>query len=178
MTDPIGERIAAGAFKEAVSLCARTYSAPLGRLCMAMLGNQAEAEEAMQETLLVAHRAMAQFRGEGHVFAWLATIARRICARRLESRANRADRLELVHDASIGDTPLDQVERTRAARDVRRALAELKPSEREVVVLRYQAGLSFREVAEVCGIEEAAARKRASRALVHLRHLLSDEVDR
>jgi RNA polymerase sigma-70 factor, ECF subfamily len=178
VNDPIGERIAAGAFKEAVSLCARSYSAPLGRLCMAMLGNQAEAEEAMQETLLVAHRSMAQFRGEGHVFAWLATIARRICARRLEARAHRVERLELVHDASGPDSPFDQVERTRAARDVRQALASLKPSEREVVILRYQAGLSFREVADVCGIEEAAARKRASRALVHLRDLLSDEVDR
>jgi RNA polymerase sigma-70 factor (ECF subfamily) len=43
------------------------------------------------------------------------------------------------------------------------------------VVLRYESDLSFREVAEACGIEEAAARKRVSRALERLREVLSDE---
>ena len=57
---------------------------------------------------------------------------------------------------------------------LRNALAELKPSEREAVVLRYDAGLSFREVAAACGVDEAAARKRVSRALSRLRASLAE----
>ena len=56
----------------------------------------------------------------------------------------------------------------------RNALAQLKPSEREAVVLRYDAGMSFREVAVACGVDEAAARKRVSRALIRLRESLAD----
>jgi RNA polymerase sigma-70 factor (ECF subfamily) len=63
-------------------------------------------------------------------------------------------------------------ERAQRARD---ALAKLKPSEREAVVLRYQAELSFREVAAACGVDEAAARKRVSRALSRLRADLGEE---
>jgi RNA polymerase sigma-70 factor (ECF subfamily) len=42
------------------------------------------------------------------------------------------------------------------------------------VTLRYEAGLSFREVAVACGVDEAAARKRVSRALSRLRERLSE----
>jgi RNA polymerase sigma-70 factor (ECF subfamily) len=78
--------------------------------------------------------------------------------------------LHLVHDASAsradaGDLALEK-ERARRARE---ALAKLKPSEREAVVLRYDAGLGFRELALACGIDEATARKRVSRALARLR---------
>ena len=56
-----------------------------------------------------------------------------------------------------------------AAQRARDALAKLKPSEREAVVLRYEGELSFRELAAACGVDEAAARKRVSRALSRLR---------
>jgi RNA polymerase sigma-70 factor (ECF subfamily) len=56
------------------------------------------------------------------------------------------------------------------------ALDELKPSERDAVLLRYEAGLSYREISEACGIDEAAARKRTSRALAELRTLVKREV--
>ena len=68
------------------------------------------------------------------------------------------------------------MEARRRAQLVRGALEELKPSDRESVVLRYQAGLSYREIGEVCGMDEAAVRKRTSRALAKMRTLLKDEV--
>lgn len=177
--DPIAERIRAGAHREAAALCARAHAQALGRLCMAMLGSQAEADEAVQETLLAAHDAMPGYRGEGTVRAWLFGIARRTCARRVEARDRQERRLRLVHDASADARLPDEAlaARRRAAR-VRQALEQLRPSEREALVLRYEAGLSFKEIGVACGIDEAAARKRASRALVAMRALLGDEVDR
>ncbi len=71
--------------------------------------------------------------------------------------------------------PDEVLEAQRRAERVRDALGQLKPSERDAVVLRYTSGLGYREIGEACGIDEAAARKRVSRALARMRSLLSDE---
>src|SRR6185437_2410324 len=73
--------IASGQHREALAACARTYALPLGRLCMAFTGSQAESEELVQETLLAAFDAFPQYRGEGTVRAFLFGIARRLCGR-------------------------------------------------------------------------------------------------
>jgi RNA polymerase sigma-70 factor (ECF subfamily) len=177
--DPIAGLIVAGRYREALVLCTRTHAASMGRLCMALLGDAAEAEEALQESLVGAYHAMNGYRGEGSVRAWLHGIARRQCARRLTMRVRRERRLRLVHDASALGAPLpdEELERRRRGERVREALDELKPTDREALLLRYESGLSFSEIALVQSIDEAAARKRASRALARLRTLLI-EVDR
>ena len=173
-SEAIGALISAGQHREALGRCAKAYSGPLGRLCMALTGSQAEAEELVQETLIAAFDAFPSFRFEGSVRSWLYGIARRICGRHNEMKHRRAARLRLVHDTGRGaDAGELAIERERAVR-ARTALAALKPSEREAVVLRYDAGLSFREVALACGVDEAAARKRVSRALMRLRESLAD----
>lgn len=175
--DAIAVRIQNGAYRDAIAMCAAEHGAALGRLCMAMLGDQGEAEETVQEALLAAHDAMASYRGDGSVRAWLCGIARRLCARRIETRVRRERRLRLVQGPSNdGAQPDDAAEKSRRALLVRTALEGLKPSERDAVLLRYEAGLSYREIAAACGIDEAAARKRASRALARLRDALKDEV--
>jgi len=167
--------IAKGQHREALARCARSYAMPLGRLCMAFTGSQAESEELVQETLLAAFDAFPQFRADGSVRAWLFGIARRICGRHIEMRSRREARLRLVHDTSRSrDAGELALERERAER-ARAALAKLKPSEREAVVLRYEGELSFRELATACGVDEAAARKRVSRALARLRADLGEE---
>lgn len=167
--------IAGGDYRGALTRCAHAYASALGRLCMAFTGSQAESEELVQETLLAAYDGFPQFRAEGSVRAWLFGIARRICGRHAEMRARRDARLRLVHDTRRGaDAGELALERERAER-ARAALAKLKPSEREAVVLRYEAGLSFRELALACGVDEAAARKRVSRALARLRAELGEE---
>ncbi len=175
--DPIVALIRAGDARQAIAACAREHGSVLGRLCMALLGSQAEAEEAVQEALLAAYDAFPSYRGEGSVRGWLLGIARRICARRLAKRARRQRRLELIHDAQAQSRLPDELaERRRHGRRVRDALANLKPTEREAVLLRYGSELSYREIAHICGIDEAAARKRTSRALMKLRALLSKKV--
>jgi RNA polymerase sigma-70 factor (ECF subfamily) len=176
--DPVLRAIQARAYRDATALAARLHGPALGRLCMAMLGSQAEADECAQEVLLAAHDGMGEFRGEGTVRAWLFGIARRMCAKRLEMRGRRERRLRLVHDAE-GDArlPDEVVESRRRAQRVRDALEELKPSERDAVTMRYQAGLDYAEIAVACGIDEAAARKRVSRGLARMKALLA-EVER
>lgn len=174
-TDPIASWIAAGDHRRAITECARLYGVPLGRLCMAFTGCQAEAEELVQETLIAAYDGLGTWRGEGSVKSWLFGIARRMSGRHTEMKNRRQARLRLVHDTERGPGAEElSLERERAEQ-ARSALASLKPSEREAVTLRYEAGLSFREVAAACGVDEAAARKRVSRALSRLRERLSEE---
>lgn len=176
--DPILGLIRAGAYRDAIASAAREHGPSIGRLAMAMLGSQAEAEEVAQEVLIAAHDAFPDFRGEGTVRAFLFGIARRMCAKRLEIRGRRERRLRLVHDADaeVG-LPDALVEQRRRAVRVRAAIEELKPSERDAVVMRYEAGLEYGEIGAALGIDEPAARKRVSRGLAHLKELLS-EVER
>lgn len=177
--DPIAVLIGEGRHRDAVAACARAHGASVGRLCMTLLGSQAEAEETAQEVLLAAHDAMGGYRGEGTVRAWLYGIARRKCARKLETRVRRERRLRLVHDASVdAELPDQALEARRRAERVRAALERLKPTERDALALRYQSGLAYREIGDACGIDEVAARKRVSRALSKMRGFLKDEVER
>jgi RNA polymerase sigma-70 factor (ECF subfamily) len=172
--DPIAVMIQEGRHRDALTTCVRTHGAVIGRLCMALLGSQADADEATQETLLRAHRGMATFRGEGTVKAWLCGIARHVCAHALETRRRGRQLLEVVPPPD--EHGPDELARRQHARTLRDALERLKPTEREAVVLRYVADLSHREIATACNIDEAAARKRTSRALARLRSVLPHEV--
>jgi RNA polymerase sigma-70 factor, ECF subfamily len=170
--DPILALLQQGQHREALAACAREHGHVLGRTCMALLGSQADADEAVQETLLRAHRAMPTYRGEGTIKAWLCGIARHVCAHMLETRRRSRElggALVAVPDDAQGRDMLATRQRARAVRD---GLAHLKPSERDMLVLRFVAGLSSREIAIACNLDEAAARKRVSRALSRLRSVV------
>ena len=175
IADPIVVLVREGRYRDALAACAHAHGAILGRLCMALLGSQADADEATQETLLRAHRGMANYRGEGSIKAWLCGIARHVCAHTLEIRRKGRELLEGVPSPANAEER-DELARRQRARALRDALAQLKPTEREAVVLRYVAGLSHREIAIACNLDEAAARKRISRALARLRSVMPDEV--
>jgi RNA polymerase sigma-70 factor (ECF subfamily) len=171
--DPIALLLQQGRHHEALATCAREHGRVLGRLCMALLGSQADADEATQETLLRAHRGMATYRGEGSIKAWLCGIARHVCAHMLETRRKRRELAEL---AVVPEPGSDAYALHARARALREALEQLKPSERDVIVLRYVAGLSAREIATIIQLDEPAARKRISRALARLRSVVPGDL--
>jgi RNA polymerase sigma-70 factor (ECF subfamily) len=156
----------------AAALLVAMHGAALGRACMALLGSQSEAEDALQETLLAALDGLESFRNEGTLRAWLLSIARRRCARRLEARSRER---ELRQSLSVEATTNAAAERLSMARRARALLERIRPTEREALVLRFAAELSFREVGQACGIDEATARKRVSRGLGRLRALLGED---
>jgi RNA polymerase sigma-70 factor (ECF subfamily) len=157
--------------ERAATLLVEEHARVVGRFCMALLGSQSEAEDALQETLVAALDGLESFRGEGSLRAWLLTIARRCCARRLELRARER---ELRQNLAVPEATAS-AERLSMARRARQLLGEIRPTEREALILRFAAELSFREVGQACGIDEAAARKRVSRGLARLRSLLGED---
>jgi RNA polymerase sigma-70 factor, ECF subfamily len=168
---PILQALAARDSERAASLLVEQHAKAIGRACMALLGSQGEAEDVLQETLLAALDGLESFRGDGTLRAWLLSVARRRCARRLEARARERD---LKQSLPAPDAAAS-AERASMARRARQLLDEVRPTEREALVLRFAADLSFREVGQACGIDEAAARKRVSRGLARLRSLLGED---
>ena len=123
--DPIVALMHEGRHRDALAACARTHGPILGRLCMALLGSQADADEATQETLLRAHRAMATYRAEGTIKAWLCGIARHVCAHMLETRRRQRELLEVVPiEAEARDVFAGAPPRARDPRRARQAQAE------------------------------------------------------
>ena len=169
------ELILAGRFRDALAACVREHGAALGRYCMAVLGNQREAEEAVQQTLGMAYDAMPFWEGEGKVRTWLFGLARRICIRRVEARTSLPPG-PMYGDEAGGEAAMSEEmkrKRTRALK-VRYMLSRLKPAERDVVILRYHSGLSYAEIADICVSDEEEIRKQASRALLRLREFVRE----
>ncbi len=144
------------------------HAPAIGRVCMALLGSQHEAEAALRETRLAELPDAASASGED-VRARLFGAARRSCARRLEARACER---KAVTGGVTRATDAAFVSVSRRAREL---LSELRPTEREALVLRLVGGLSLDELARVCGIDAAAAQARVSRGLLRLRALLREE---
>jgi RNA polymerase sigma-70 factor, ECF subfamily len=152
----------------AAELLVSAHAAALGRTCMALLGSQAEAEEALRNTLLAVLDGSQAYRGVGTLRAHLYGVARRRCARRLTERLpERAYERELE---GSGRAAADGSEgAASSATEVRRRLRGIRPTEREALVLHFTAGLDLGEVAAACGVDRAAAEDRVSRGLARLR---------
>ena len=181
-------RIAAGD-RVAFEHLMRLHNRRLYRLARAMLRDDAEAEDALQEAYLAAHRAMGGFRGDASLATWLARLVRNECLGRLRRQARRHNVVPMVALDGEVEREVDMTQaRDTAAPDrmlVRaemRALLERKldalPDDfRAAFVLRAVEELSVEEAAHVLGIPEATVRSRHFRARGMLRESLAREVD-
>jgi RNA polymerase sigma-70 factor, ECF subfamily len=138
----------------------------VGQVCLALLGSQREAEEVLRETLAEALRPTRDGARDNVTRVSLLGEARRRCARRLESRP--AGERRSLSDASA--SPGSEPSRARAL------LAQLKPTEREALVLSSVGELELSRVALACGADEATVVQRISRGLVHICENLGEEL--
>lgn len=136
-----------------------------------VLGDRTEAEDAVQEALVLAWRAWPRLRDATRFEAWFDRILVNVCYERLRGR-RRAP-----HEALSPDAPLDRdAFASTIARDaVARALHTLTPEQRIVVVLRYWRDLSIEEIAERVRIPSGTVRSRLHYALRTLRSELDDQ---
>ncbi|HET6909426.1 MAG TPA: SigE family RNA polymerase sigma factor [Mycobacteriales bacterium] len=139
----------------------------LQRLAHAIAGGAAEAEDAVQEALIRVYMAWPRIRRRDAVDAY----TRRVLVRELMSR--RRQRLARPTGAMLSEPSMVSADAGIAERDVlRRALLQLPPRQRAVVVLRFLEDLSEAQTAEALGISPGAAKTHASRGLTRLRELL------
>ena len=142
-----------------------------------MTGNRAVAEEQVQEALLSAWRGIRGFRRGSPVKPWLVRIL--VNAVLAQQRRLRVPTVQLdgnePREADITYTdPAETLDALENRLVLRRAIAGLSPDHRQVVTLRYFAGLTVPEVARSLGIREGTVKSRLHRALALLRPQLDD----
>ena len=151
------ERYRAGDERAATELVER-HAAAVARF-VASLGERDEVDEVVQDTLVRAFGALDGFRAESSFRTWLFTIARRLVLDRRRAGARRRARLSSAEpDATVEHTALDDVVARETESRVGAAIARLSPTQREVFVLRVTEGRSYKEIAEIAGTTEGAAR--------------------
>src|SRR5271166_5566386 len=162
----------------------RPYERRLFAAALAILRNDADAEDAAQEAVLKAFRHIRQFRAEARFSTWLIQIT--VNEARLRRRKAHAGIMEPIADredeegnytprdfADWREIPSETLERKEVRQKLAEALAELGQIYREVFVLRDMQHLSIEETAKALGISTASVKTRLLRARLMLRDLLA-----
>jgi RNA polymerase sigma-70 factor (ECF subfamily) len=129
-----------------------------------LTGNDADAEDVVQETFAGACESAGSFRGESSVKTWLTKILVRRAAK--TRRSGRRWNLNFLSRSAppapaAAKTPTDGVD---SRLDVTEMLARLSPEHREVIVLRELQGLSYEEIAAALGVPRGTVESRLHRA--------------
>jgi RNA polymerase sigma-70 factor, ECF subfamily len=147
------------------------------RVCYRVLGRVHDAQDATQETFVIAYRALPTFRGDGSLAAWLARIATRQALRTAGRRTETASLdAETPDDGSgHGIDPVSELVEAERAGAIRAAVAQLPEPYREVVVMRFFAELSLGEIAHATGRPLGTVKSHLHRGLARLRDRLGVE---
>ncbi len=148
-------------------LLVREHSARVFRMALRMLGNREDAEDVQQETFLRAYRGLRRFRRDASFGTWVYSIAARLCLSRMRGRRQRVE--ETVGDLPAscpcpGCDPEEQVLTREEGARVKRALADLSPSDRLLIVLKHIEEFSHEEIARILGCSVESSRSRLARA--------------
>ena len=180
-------RVAAGE-PAAFEALMRRHNRALFRTARAILRDDAEAEDALQEAYLQTYRAIGNYRAEAKLSTWLARIVANEALMRVRKRTRRAAIVPLQPRASedeineIPDHNMDETPERSAQRDEMRRLLEaeidtLPDDYRVVFVLRAVEEMSVEETAEALGLPQATVRTRLFRARSLLREALASKID-
>lgn len=150
----------------------RRYLPLLGGYAACRAPSNADAEDAIQETMLAAWRSIAAYDGASTVKTWLIAILRRKLADIYRFRY-RSDNIWL-DDA--GDIPEEENPDTGAAErcDLTAAMKRLTGAEKELVYLIFNAGLGYAEAAHVLDIPEGTIKSRMSAVRNKLRKTIGE----
>jgi RNA polymerase sigma-70 factor (ECF subfamily) len=152
--------------KDAFAALVRKYHPRVIGLCLSLLRNPAEADDAAQDIFVKAYSHLSRFRADSSFSTWLYSIAHFHCLDILKTRTRRRTDsldalLEARGDGAFTPQPVPDGAREEAARE---ALAQLKPDEQLILTLREVQGLTYEELAQVLRVSLDAVKARLKRA--------------
>jgi RNA polymerase sigma-70 factor (ECF subfamily) len=124
------------------------------------------ADDLLQDTVMRALGAEAKFIAGTNIRAWLFTIMRNQHITTLRSHRNVYTPIDDVPERSFG-TPGDQLISVEFG-ELRRALMQLSPAHREVLLLVAAVGCTYEEAAEICGCAVGTIKSRLNRAKLEI----------
>jgi len=149
-----------------------------------LLGNAADAEDAVQDALLAAYAHLDQFRGQAKMSTWLGTIVHNSARMQLRRRLRH---LHVSLDEPTGEaeehyalqqltdgrpSPEDECRNGELTRRLTRFQNQLTPTLRRTFQLRDVDGLSIREAARILGVPLGTVKAQSARARKKLRQLM------
>ena len=173
------EGVALGATKppHAEMLSVLSHCLPsLHRSAYRMLGNKADAEDAVQDALLAAYKHLNQFRGDARLSTWLTTIVINSAKMHLRKRSRHIhvsldSRIGGEQDYPISDileddrpNPEDECHRSTLKARLMKSAAQLSPTLRKTFHLRFVHHLSICETARVLGVPTGTVKAQTARA--------------
>jgi len=136
--------------------------------------NRDQAEDLVQDTLLRACANIKSFTPGTDMLAWLCTILKNHFLSQCRKNRRSFEPLD-AHADSVASKPT-QIAHAEY-RELWAALAKLEPRQREVLIMVGASGLSYDEVARICGCPTGTIKSRVNRARTELSQLLSIEGD-
>jgi len=149
------------------------YHERIYRAACMLLMNRHEAEDLTQDVFLAAMKSYNRFRGDSSLYTWLYKIMLNLFRKRRSKRkllqwsfapADEHENFEVLF-SNEGSSPEEPLEDDERRRRIAEALRELSPKHREVVLLRFYEGKSYREIADIVGVSEGTVKSRLHHAL-------------
>jgi RNA polymerase sigma-70 factor (ECF subfamily) len=175
---------ALGGDQDAFRVLVERHSRTLFRLAYRMTGNEQDAEEVVQETMLRAYRRLDKFEARANFGTWLYRIGVNCSLDLMRKRRPELKRRQLAKD---GDTEMQDPLETAVSNDpgpdrlilsgelgeqVRVAMMQLSPVERTAFVMRHFEGNSIEEIGQTLGLGAGATKNSVFRAVQKLRQHL------
>jgi RNA polymerase sigma-70 factor (ECF subfamily) len=136
----------------------RSHGSRMKSVAYNILGNAADAEDAVQEAFLRVYRGMGAFKGTARLSTWMFRILVNACHDIGRQRRRRRDEMDLGPEEHLrastspagGDAPLRMA--------LEKAMASLRPRHRDVFLLFEVEGFLHREIAEILNIAEGTSK--------------------
>jgi RNA polymerase sigma-70 factor (ECF subfamily) len=148
------------------------YEGPLFSAAYRITGSVEDAMDATQSAFVNAYEKLHTFDPTYRFFSWIYRIA---VNQSLNLVGSRKEQTELVEDtATEGPGPAEIFDSNEARGQIKRALLELEPNYRTVIVLKHLEGFSYREIGELLDIPEKTVKSRLFSARQRLRTILTE----
>lgn len=194
MAKPLSDAELVGRFKEgdrqAYSEIVRRYQDRVFTQCLRWMGDRQIAEEVAQDVFLSLYRSLPKFRGEAQLSTWVYRVVINHCKnRRLYRRRRHVDRHEALEGERDEDQPQRQIahdgpgadastHQAEAVELVQRALEQLEPEQRMIIVLRDVQDLPYEEISEILELPRGTVKSRLHRARAQLAAVLNRRIDK
>ena len=155
---------------------AEQYHSKIYNICLGIMGNPHDAEDAAQNALIKVYRAVGDFKFQSKFSTWVYRITTNVCMDevRKRKRTSAVSSDELAEDVFGTDhaTPEAHALSREAVSDLKSAIGRLKDDHKKMIVLRDINGFSYEEIARITKCSVGTVKSRISRARGALKDIL------
>lgn len=159
----------------AIQLLMKRHGPAVYRYCQCELRDRSLADDVHQQVFIEAHRDLSRFSRASAIRLWLFGIAHHRVLDAIKKRRRQQSHIEHAERADAPDPsplPGDTIDDARLLGALNASLAKLEDSVRSAVLLRFQQGFTYEEMAKICGEKAGTLHARVTRALPRLRELI------